>query len=41
MILAQYYPISKKAVCINYINEDFARNQKDNFTVGAWKIKSK
>lgn len=41
MILAQYYPESKGAVCVPYFSEEFARDQKDSFTVGAWKFKNK
>ena len=41
MILVQNYPSKEFPIYIEYINEDFARMQKDQFTSGAWKIKTK
>jgi len=40
MILVQYYPTQNKCICIEYINKNFAISQKDNFTIGVWKIKN-
>lgn len=37
--LLQFYPKSGLFLTNNYTSEDFAKSQKDKYTIGMWKIK--
>lgn len=37
--LVQYYPKSGLMLTNNYTSESFARQQKDQYTIGLWRLK--
>lgn len=37
--LVQYYPNTGLIITNNYTSESFARQQKDQFTIGMWRLK--